>query len=102
MCPPVGGDVVGEIGRIVVELSALGLSLHGFGVKSAGLQSYSAYLTSADSMSWSYRGRRVKPCAHSRAKSEANCPHFAQAWRDRVLHVAAMPAQLDLFGAVAS
>jgi hypothetical protein len=85
-----------EIGAIVGTLASLGLNLHGFGVKIAGLASYSIYLASADSMAWSAWGRRTKPCAHGPAKSEANCPHYARAWRDKVLTVAAAPAQLDL------
>jgi len=86
----------GEIGAIVATLAGYGLSLHGFGVKTAGLRSYSMYLTSADSMSWSRRGRQVHPCGHGRAKSEANCIVFAQQWRQRVL---ALPeyTQMDLF-----
>lgn len=88
----------GEIGQIVSELASLGIALHGFGVKSDGLRSYSAYLTSADSMSWSYRGRRTTPCAHGPAKSEANCPQFAKAWRTRVL-ASCRYTQLDLFNA---
>lgn len=85
----------GEIAAIAATLAGLGLSLHGFGVKTAGLRSYSAYLTSADSLSWSARGRRVRPCGHGRAMSEANCLHFATTWRGRVLN-AGSPAQLDL------
>lgn len=92
-------QATGEIGAIVTALSSLGIALHGFGVKSAGLRSYSAYLSSADSMSWSYRGRRTKPCAHGRATSEANCPEFARAWRSRVL-ASCRFGQLDLFAEV--
>lgn len=76
-----------EIGHITSALSTLGLRLHGFGVKTLGLASYSMYLTSADSLGWSYRGRRVRPCAHGRAASEANCLPFARQWRERVLEV---------------
>jgi hypothetical protein len=86
----------GEIGGIVATLAGYGLSLHGFGVKTTGLRSYSMYLTSADSMSWSRRGRQVHPCGHGRAKSEANCLVFAQQWRQ---HVLTLPeyTQTDLF-----
>ncbi len=87
----------GEIGAIVATLAGYGLALHGFGVKTAGLRSYSMYLTSADSMSWSRRGRQVHPCGHGRAKSEANCLVFAQQWRERVLTLPEY-TQMDLFG----
>lgn len=60
--------------------------LHGFGVKTSGLRSYSLYLGSADSMSWSYGGRRVRPCAHGRAGSEANCLAFAKEWRANIVN----------------
>jgi len=89
-----------EIGAIVGTLAALRLPLHGFGVKIAGLASYSAYLTSADSMAWSAWGRRTRPCVHGRAKSEANCRWFAGAWRDKALAAVDGPAQLDLFAEV--
>lgn len=85
-----------EIGAIVSALATAGIALHGFGVKTDGLRSYSAYLTSADSMAWSYGGRRTRPCAHGTAQSEANCADFAAAWRARVLDACRYP-QLDLF-----
>jgi len=73
-----------EIGLITERLSALGLQLHGFGVKSEGLKLYGQYLASADSMAWSFRGRHVNPCAHGAAQSEANCLAFALEWRKRL------------------
>jgi len=83
-----------EIDRIASMLHARGIRLHGFGVKIAGLATYAPCLASADSLAWSYGGRRVKPCAHGRASSEANCIHYAMAWRRRVLAVLASPVQL--------
>jgi len=75
-----------EIGRIFRELAALDLPLHGFGVKTAGLARYGRWLTSADSMAWSYRGRRTPTqCGSSTHKNEANCMPFALDWRARVL-----------------
>lgn len=91
----------GEIAAIVATLAGYGLHLHGFGVKTQGLRSYSLYLSSSDSMAWSARGRRVKPCMHGRATSEANCLPFAREWRERVLAAAELPAQRDMFGEVA-
>lgn len=76
-----------EIRIITSMLAGFGLKLHGFGVKILGLKSYAPCLVSADSMAWSYDGRRIgHACRHgSKAKNEANCLPFALAWRDRVL-----------------
>jgi hypothetical protein len=74
-----------EIAKLVAQLSAGGLRLHGFGVKTLGLKAYGHQLTSADSLAWSLRGKNVKPCAHGPAQSEANCFKFATAWRARTL-----------------
>lgn len=75
-----------DIGRIVWRLNTvLGLRLHGFGVKGAGVRKYGRFLTSSDSMAWSARGRRVKPCPHTGVSSCANCRPHAMEWRSRVL-----------------
>ena len=61
------------------------LQLHGFGVKVTGLRRMAPFLASADSLAWSYAGRRAgrhTGCAHA---SGANCLRFATAWRERVL-----------------
>lgn len=77
-----------EIGRIVETLHDRGLKLHTFGVKTEGLRKYHRFVTSADSMAWSFRGRRAGACVHgSGAQSEANCLKFAQEWREKVLDV---------------
>ncbi len=85
-----------QVAALVADLAAAGLRLHGFGIKTAGLARYAAYLHSADSLAWSLRGRHVQPCAHGIARSEANCLRFALTWRAHVLAAAAHP-QLDLF-----
>lgn len=72
-----------EIGAIVGSLSEF--HLHGFGVKGAGIRKYGHLLTSADSMAWSYRGRRITPCPHTGAKTCANCREHALEWRQRAL-----------------
>jgi hypothetical protein len=72
-----------EIAALVHRLAGLGLRLHGYGVKTAGLRHFAGELRSADSLSWSYRGRRVPGCSPSH-KSEANCPTFALAWYERI------------------
>ena len=74
-----------EIGAIVSAVAALGIRLHGFGVKGAGIRKYGQYLRSADSLAWSYRGRHIRPCPHTGAKTCANCRLHALEWRDRVL-----------------
>jgi hypothetical protein len=88
-----------EAERIVRSLS--GLSLHGFGFKMTGLARVSDALVSADSLAWSYNARRNPPMPGCRHKNCANCPHWALAWRRRlVAHVAlarSKPRQLVLF-----
>jgi hypothetical protein len=80
-----------EVGDIVTALAGLGLRLHGFGVKASGLARYGQHLASADSMAWSFRGRRVSRCCHVRTEdrpvpvSEANCLHYALDWRRQVI-----------------
>ena len=76
-------------------LASEGMHLHGFGVKTAGLRSYAADLTSADSMAWSLRGRHQGRCQAGHA-TEANCPKFALAWRAQVLACAEGSQQLAL------
>ena len=85
-----------EIDLIASMLHARGLSLHGFGVKTHGLAAYAPCLTSADSLAWSYGGRKIHPCSHGHGQSEANCLQFALSWRRRVLEVLRAPIQLGL------
>lgn len=94
----------GEIASTVRELSALGIRLHGFGVKTLGLAAFAHQLTSADSLAWSYRARMAARdgggypgCTH---RTCANCPRFALRWRDRLLASLAY-RQLDLWEAPA-
>jgi len=88
-----------EIAHVVMTLANLSLSLHGFGVKTAGVQRYGHYLASADSLAWSFRGRHIAGCAHGPPgqlrgpRSEANCQTFALEWRERLL--AACHDQVD-------
>jgi len=71
-----------EIYGIIRDFSHL--RLHGFGVKTKGLAKYGHLLTSADSLAWSYRGKRVLGCTPTH-KNEANCLPFALSWRERAL-----------------
>lgn len=72
-----------EICEIVTALADL--PLHGFGVKTSGLDTYGWALRSADSMAWSYNGRRIRPCPQRPVLNCANCLHHALTWRRRVL-----------------
>jgi hypothetical protein len=76
-----------EIADIVGTLSALGLRMHGFGVKTDGLSMYGELLTSADSQAWSYGYRkrkiRLPECTH-RAKTCGYCLNGALAWYQRI------------------
>lgn len=86
-----------EIARIIATLSD-SMRLHGFGVKTSGLDRYGWALTSADSMAWSYRGRRIRPCPHRGLTSCANCRVHALEWRANTLRDRVdRPVQLGLF-----
>jgi hypothetical protein len=78
-------QATGEIEEIARSLAGLGLCLHGFGVKTAGLARYAEHLVSADSLAWSYEARRSAPLAGCTHRNCANCLPFALRWRDRVL-----------------
>lgn len=72
---------------IFAALHALGLRLHGFGLKAQGIARAWPYLESCDSMAWSYDARmtaaRDGSCDRSKRKSCANCYHYALAWWER-------------------
>lgn len=74
-----------EIKNIITMLYSLGFNnLHGFGVKIQGLAKYGWMLKSADSMAWSFCGRREKtPCPNGN-KNCANCYHYAKEWRSKI------------------
>ena len=75
-----------EIAALVGRLS-LSFRLHGFGVKGSGLARYGSWLTSADSLAWSY-GARFNG-------GNANGLADALAWYDRQI-IDARPVQLCL------
>lgn len=68
---------------IVHELAALGLPLHGWGVKTLGLVRYGPLLVSADSQSWSSEAR-LNPsyaCSPDRTHADCrNCRVYAERW----------------------
>lgn len=75
-----------EIGTIAGHFHAQGLRLHGFGCKAGAIRRYGALLESADSLAWSYAGRRRGTCTHLKSRC-ANHRHYALAWRRDVLKV---------------
>ncbi len=91
-----------EIARIVHELGAYGISMHGFGMKSLGLARVAHVLRSADSMAWSTAGRmawmhhRQRLCETGEHKGGcANCMEWALTWRDRVIDGAGLFAEVS-------
>ncbi|WP_084160854.1 hypothetical protein [Nocardia sp. BMG51109] len=85
-----------------IAIAVPGIRLHGFGIKTSGLNRYGHLLASADSMAWSYGARRAEPlpgCVGH--KNCANCFRYALRWRDQLLaNLAAESAysmQLPLF-----
>ncbi len=79
-----------EIEDIVLKISKLGISCHGFGVKTQGFKSYGHLLASADSMAWSLNARKRPPlpgCHHGKdgLGSCGECSIWALRWRERLL-----------------
>lgn len=79
-----------EIVDVISSVAERGIRLHGFGVKTRGLQQLMPHLSSADSMAWSFDARRAAPlqgCCHGTAGNGncANCPIYAQMWRSKLL-----------------
>tara|TARA_R110000868_G_scaffold3086_8_gene20629 strand:- start:3462 stop:4091 length:630 start_codon:yes stop_codon:yes gene_type:complete len=77
-----------EAASIFRRLHARGLRLHGFGLKTRGLMLAAKYMASADSMAWSFAGRKqkkMKECTHK--GSCANCLAHALRWRERVVSI---------------
>lgn len=89
--PVVGlGSVAGrqgttEAAAIVTTIRALGVRLHGFGIKITGLTRIGLALESSDSMAWSYQARYRAPLDGCTHKSCANCLPYALRWRDTML-----------------
>src|SRR5579859_3032474 len=69
----------------LVEMLSPDLALHAFGVKTQGLLTFGHQLTSADSMAWSYNGRRSPPLPGHTHKNCANCLEYAVMWRSALL-----------------
>lgn len=60
------------------------LPLHAFGAKRDALGLYGQHLASADSMAWSYAGRR-RPDPQCPKRSCSHCLHYALKWRRQAL-----------------
>ncbi len=95
VCRRQGSD---EITALVGELAALGLRLHGFGMKQRGLIPCAWQLTSSDSMAWSFRARKhgspmFSSCQH---RNCANCLPWALRWRRDLLTLIEQPRSYQL------
>lgn len=77
-------EATSEIGAIVAAMTTRGLRLHGFGAKLGAVKRYGALLESADSMAWSFSGRRNGSCIERKSKCN-HCMHYAMEWRERVV-----------------
>lgn len=94
-------EATNEIAAIVGRLAGMGIRMHGFGVKTSGLDMYGHLLASADSMAWSKVARRenirLPHCEHV-AEDCRNCFAWATLWREKVLDKMRRPSQgfLDL------
>ena len=84
-------QATGEAETIVMRLPDL--RLHGFGMKTEGVHRYGDLLASADSLAWSFAGRKRGTCAHLKSRC-ANCLHWALDWRRNVLE----PQRPTFFG----
>lgn len=75
-----------EAETIIHTLYTEGLrTIHAFGYKKVGVRNSFRYLQSADSMAWSFAGRRSPPLPGHTHLNCANCLEFAEIWRKEVL-----------------
>jgi hypothetical protein len=75
-----------EASDILSRLHDMGLRLHGFGVKGAGIRKYGSSLVSADSLAWSWGGRKIRPCPHTGKASCNHCIVHAMKWKEKFVH----------------
>lgn len=73
-----------EAADIIKDLAALGIRLHGFGLKRGGIDKARHRLVSADSMAWSVAGRWAPDAAHGHS-SCSSCFEYALDWYARVV-----------------
>ena len=84
--------------RLIQGLAAIGLKLHGFGLKITSTLRVADQLVSADSMAWSIDGRYPQGgrCARVRAHKQcASCMDYALLWRRRLMYRLAQPTLFE-------
>ncbi len=75
-----------EAATIIRAVAALGISLHGFGLKEQALRRVADVVKSADSMAWSFTARREKIRLPGHPHQNcANCLPYALQWREQLL-----------------
>lgn len=72
-----------RIGLIAGQLAGYGIALHGFGVKTEGLDLYAGQLASCDSLAWSYDAYRLGRPAYPGHTHQtcSSCLAYALDWR---------------------
>jgi len=65
--------------NIIQTIASMGISLHGFGLKTTALKEVSTNIASADSMAWSFAGRRI-PNPSGKTKNLANDYGYMMKW----------------------
>jgi hypothetical protein len=84
--------------RIISAVASEGIRIHAFGVKGEGLESFGCWVTSADSMAWSFVARR-RPVLMDGCTGHincANCLRWALEWRQSRIVARGTTAQLAL------
>lgn len=86
-------EALPEAGDILRTLAAKELKLHAFGFKQQGIRQWGQYLSSADSMAWSFNARHEgrkwgRTCGRPSARGGTvthcgNCRHYAVDWHTR-------------------
>ena len=69
-----------EIAKIIRSLYDHGINLHAFGVKKSGLKKIRNFITSSDSMAWSFWARHDKPLKGCFHKHCGDCHKYAEKW----------------------
>jgi hypothetical protein len=90
-----------EAATILRRLATEGLRCHAFGLKIGGIPNVAPFVSSADSLAWSYAARREAPLEGCTThKNCANCTKYALKWLVRVEGLiaahSAQPYQLAL------
>jgi hypothetical protein len=78
-----------EIATIIHQTTNTGIKLHGFGMKTLGLQKVHHLMQSADSMAWSFTARmgqiHLPECTH-KAQRCSDCLTYATLWRNNLIN----------------